>query len=95
MIQLPGLRDCERSLRHPRPECLVDHSEIDRHGNGRGFIGAGVVILPVYHDDDRNQPRFARARELNQSESARSRVRRLPRISLRQFLRPKRAFGRP
>ena len=53
---------------------LVHGSGIKRHGYGRCFISAGVVKLPVDHDDDRNQMAFAVGRQLEQRERARSLV---------------------
>ncbi len=91
MIQLPGLVDGKSPLRDASLETFINNSEIERHGNRRGLIGAGVVELAVHHNDNGNQPRLARARKLNEAESARSQIRRLATIGLCQLLRIKRS----
>ncbi len=91
MIQLPGLGDGKSSLRDTSLEPFIHNSEIKRHGNRSGFIGARVVELAVQHNDDGNQPRLACAGKLNEAESARPQVSLLAAIGLGQFLRVERS----
>lgn len=70
MIQLPGLRDCKKSLRYARFEAFVDHAEVKRHGNRSRFVSSRIKKFAVEHDGNRNQARLAFAGKLNQADCA-------------------------
>jgi hypothetical protein len=55
-------------------EAFVHNSEIERHGDRRRVIGAGIKKLAVDHDRDGNDPRFAGTRNLHETQGARSLV---------------------
>ena len=69
MIELSGLGDGEDSLRNPGAKTFIDDPEVERHWNGRRFIGTCVVELPVQHDCDGNDAGFF-PRQLDQSQRA-------------------------
>lgn len=76
VVQLPRLCNRKEALRHAGAKTFVDDAEVESHGNGRSFVGAGVIKFSVHHDGDGNDASFAFWRKLNQSEGSRPLVNR-------------------
>jgi len=75
VIELSWLRYREDALRDAGAKSFIDNAEIESHGNGRSFIGTGVVKFSVHHDGNGNKAGFlAVGRKLDQCERARSLV---------------------
>ena len=70
MVELSGLGNGEDSQRNSGAKTFIDNAEVERHRNGRRFIGGGIVEFPVQQDGDGNDAGFFPGK-LDQSQRAR------------------------